>query len=134
MRTREQKSEYDVRFIRERCVKKTVLLNKEQDAEIIEHLKGVPNFNAYIKELIREDLEHRQAVERMNAKTDAVRKELAEITFPAVDNFRDEEAIKICMEEGHRIFVDIIQHWEVRVDVDTRKVLSVRDMNKLHID
>ena len=57
MRTREQKSEYDVRFIRERCVKKTVLLNREQDAEIIEYLKGVPNFNAYIKELIRKELE-----------------------------------------------------------------------------
>lgn len=57
MRTREQKSEYDVCFIRERCVKKTVLLNRETDAEIIEHLKGVPNFNAYIKELIRKGME-----------------------------------------------------------------------------
>jgi two-component SAPR family response regulator len=65
---------------------------------------------------------------------EAVEKEIGEIRFPAVDNFRDEDACKVCMEEGHRILVKTVCDWEVRIDVDTRKVLTVRNINKIHFD
>lgn len=57
MRTKEQKSVYDQKFIRERCVKKTILLNREKDADIIAWLADrEESFNALIKRLIREQM------------------------------------------------------------------------------
>lgn len=58
MRTREQKSEYDMTYIRTKCVKKTLLLHKDKDSDILEFLDGkTGNFNAIMKLLIREEIE-----------------------------------------------------------------------------
>ena len=57
MRTKEQKSVYDQKFIRDKCIKKTILLNREKDADIISWLSDQEeNFNAVIKKLIREQI------------------------------------------------------------------------------
>lgn len=57
MRTKEQKSVYDQEYIREKCVKKTVLLNRDKDSDIIAWLEGrEESFNAIVKRLIREQM------------------------------------------------------------------------------
>ena len=59
MKTKEEKSAYDQEYIREKCVKKTLLINKEKDADIIEWLSSQgETFNAIVKRLIREKIEN----------------------------------------------------------------------------
>lgn len=53
---RKRKSEYDKRFIKEQCRKKTILLHKEKDSDIISWLDRQENVNASIKKLIREHI------------------------------------------------------------------------------
>ena len=53
---KKKKAEYDKRFIKENCRKKTILLHKEKDADIIEWLDRQENVNASIKKLIREHI------------------------------------------------------------------------------
>jgi hypothetical protein len=55
VRTKEQKASYDQDYIRKQCVKKTLLLNKERDADIIAFLEG-KNVNACVKNLIRAEI------------------------------------------------------------------------------
>lgn len=57
MRTKEQKAVYDMQYMRDKCTRLSVLLNKEHDQDILEHLKNTgESFNAYVKRLIREDM------------------------------------------------------------------------------
>ena len=57
MRSKEQKAEYDMAFIRSKCVKKTVLFHKDKDLDILTYLDGKKgNFNAFIKEAIRQQM------------------------------------------------------------------------------
>ena len=53
---KKKKAEYDKRFIKENCRKKTILLHKEKDADIIEWLDRQENVNASIKKLIRKHI------------------------------------------------------------------------------
>ena len=126
------KKEYDISYSKEHIKRKFVPFNDQnpEDAELLAWLEHQPNVTKYIKALIRDDLEHHKARDRMNAETDRVRAEVGKITFPAVDGYRDEEACRVCQEEGHRIFVTNVHNWEVRIDVETRKVLTVRDLTK----
>ena len=58
MRTKEEKSQYDMAFIRTKCAKKTVLFHLDKDSDILEYIGAkTGNFNAYIKGLIRADME-----------------------------------------------------------------------------
>ena len=60
----EKKAAYDIAFIRSKCVKKTVLLHKDRDSDILTHLAGkTANFNAYIKGLIRKEIESEKGTE-----------------------------------------------------------------------
>ena len=60
MRTKEQKSQYDQEYIRNKCVRVSLLLNKEHDRDIIDHLMTISeSFNGYVKRLIRQDMESR---------------------------------------------------------------------------
>ena len=44
------------KFIKEKTRRFTLQCHKEHDKEIIEFLEAQPNFNAYIKDLIRREL------------------------------------------------------------------------------
>lgn len=57
MRTKEQKAVYDMQYMKEKCSRLSVLLNKEHDQDILEHLENTgESFNTYVKRLIREDM------------------------------------------------------------------------------
>lgn len=112
-------------------------LNKNTDAEIIQHLDRQQNIQGYLKELIKADLEYCQEIERAKefakeneARAEAKVKEM-NLTFPGIDGYRDEEACKDCWENGHTIIVHWQNGWEVRIDADAHKVLTVVDV--LHI-
>ena len=106
-------------------------LNKVTDAEIIQHLDRQPNVQGYLKSLILADLHERddieQAMERVEESARKAAEKCAEVnlTFPAEDGYRDEEACKICQEQEHSIYVHRQGPWEVRVDIDAMKVLTV---------
>ena len=53
--TNKQKA-YRVEYINTKCKKITLMLVKETDKDIIDHLETVGNKNAYLKELIRKDM------------------------------------------------------------------------------
>ena len=52
------KSTYDAAYIRENIITKKVLFNrrKPEDMALLEHAESKGNFNAYIHDLIQEDL------------------------------------------------------------------------------
>ena len=102
-------------------------LNKNTDAEIIQHLDRQQNIQGYLKELINADL---KSAKENEARAEAELKKM-NLTFPGIDGYRDEEACKECLENGHRIIVHWQNGWEVRIDADAQKVLTVVDV--LHI-
>lgn len=55
-KTSVKKKYYDMTYIRDKCKYQPILLNKETDADIIEHLAKQENKNAYLKALIRADM------------------------------------------------------------------------------
>ena len=58
MRTKEQKAQYDQEYIRQKCVRVSLLLNKEHDRDIIDHIEKInESFNGYVKRLIRQDMD-----------------------------------------------------------------------------
>ena len=95
-------------------------LNLTTDADIIDRLKqaagSAEGVQGYIKRLIREDA-----------------KKPIQISFPAVDGYRDEDAIRECQEKDHRVYANIVNNWEVRIDVDAKKVLTVKDRSGLSV-
>ena len=50
------KKDYDLTYLKTQCKRIVVLLNKNKDADIIEHLRTKESMNAYLKELIRKDM------------------------------------------------------------------------------
>lgn len=109
-------------------------LNKVRDAEIIQHLDRQPNVQGYLKELIKADLAYERELESARefakeneARAEAEVKEM-NLTFPGIDGYRDEEACKECKENEHRIIVHWQNGWEVRIDADAKKVLTVVDV------
>ena len=123
--------EYVKAYHREFRIEKKVTFNRKSpdDMALLEWLEGQPEGTVqYLKRLIREDMGQAKAIESMNERSAKVRKELSGITFPAVDGYRDEQACKEMLEKGHTVFIDIVDHWEVRIDVEAKKVLTVRDM------
>ena len=51
-----QKKDYDLLYLKTQCKRIVVLLNKNKDADIIEHLRTKESMNAYLKDLIRKDM------------------------------------------------------------------------------
>lgn len=69
MNRSEKKLAYDIAFIRSKCVKKTVLLHKDRDSDILNHLAvKSANFNAYIKGLIRKEIEGERNMKKYKVK------------------------------------------------------------------
>ena len=51
-----KKKLYIMEYEKENCTRFTFRLNNQTDADIIEHLKTVGSKNAYLKDLIRKDM------------------------------------------------------------------------------
>ena len=51
------KSQYDANYKKQKTKRIPLELNREHDADIINHLERISNRNGYIKRLIREDME-----------------------------------------------------------------------------
>ncbi len=103
------------------------------DMTLWEYLKTKENATAYIKDLIRNDMGYHKSVEDMERRVHEDLKEVSPLTFPAQDGYRDEEAIREFLENGNRLLVHRQGNWEVRVDVDARKVLAVDYLLKTNI-
>ena len=105
-------------------------LNLKTDADIIEHLGRQESVQGYIKALIREDMTIRffTRKEQNNPYSD-----IMELSFPAVDGYRDEDAIRECQEKNHRMYTPIVYNWEVLIDLDAKKVLTVKDVSGISI-
>lgn len=129
--------EYVNRYHRETIARKNVTFNrnKPDDMTLLEWAEKQPDgFVAYVKGLIMEDYEAHKAREEFISRADAAEEKVMNITFPAVDGYRDEEAIRDCIENDHTIYVRRFNNWEVRIDVDAKKVLTVRNLSNLTIE
>lgn len=51
------KAEYDMQYAKENIRRFNLKLNRIHDADLIKRLESQPNFQAYLKELIRKDME-----------------------------------------------------------------------------
>ena len=105
------KKAYDMEYAKQNITRKHIpfnLTNKE-DADLLAWLNKQENVTQYVKRLIRED----------------INRQIEGITIPAVDGFRDEAAIDDCTAKNHTIRVIRSGNWEVRIDVDARRVLTV---------
>ena len=106
---------------------KTMILsfnpNNPEDMKLWEHLQAQQNRTGYIKHLIREqitrDLEHSWY------ELDEQKKKAEQIKIPAIDGYRDEEAIKAAEDGGHRIYHYMSGPWAAVIDLDDMKVLTV---------
>ena len=121
MEDKKRKAQYDMAYARKNIRRKEIPFNLTQpeDEELFRHLESQGNYTQYIKDLIRKDMEEK--------KPD-------NITFPAVDGYRDEESIRECFKEQHKVFVKRIGKWELRIDLDARKVLTVNDLNNTTLE
>lgn len=52
----EEKTKYDIEYIKMNCKRIAFNLNKEHDKDIILYLENKPNVQGYLKALIREDM------------------------------------------------------------------------------
>lgn len=122
-------AKYDAKNTRQYHLK----LNLKTDADIIQWLDKQDSMQGYIKDLIRNDMGYHKSVEDMERRVHEDLKEVSPLTFPAQDGYRDEEAIREFLENGNRLLVHRQGNWEVRVDVDARKVLAVDYLLKTNI-
>ncbi len=53
--TNKQKA-YIVDYVKTKCKQITLMLNQENDKDIIDYLETIGNKNAYLKDLIRKDM------------------------------------------------------------------------------
>lgn len=54
----EKKKAYDIKFMKDNCIRIAFSLNKKNDTDIIEHLQKQKNKNAYLKDLVRKDMQN----------------------------------------------------------------------------
>ena len=112
------KSKYDQEYAKKNIVRKNIPFNKTvpDDVKILEWLKDRPEgMTAYIKALILDDMAQ---VEK--------EKKTSTLTVCLVDGFEDKEAIKAAIDGGHNILTVIKYGFEIKIDTDEKKVLSVR--------
>lgn len=63
MRWEMARYEYQKRYVKDHYTNFTIVMKKGEDRELIEHLKEKENKSAFMKELIRKDLENAEAGE-----------------------------------------------------------------------
>lgn len=128
------KSEYDKQYAKDHIKRKFIPFNDTvpEDVALLEWLAKQSNVTAYIKGLIRADMEQMKSFEEYNRQSEEVAKSLSDIEIPLEDFYRDEEAIKACVEGEHAIYVGWHGDYEYRIDVDARKVLTVTNKIKFN--
>ena len=55
--TTEAQKKATIKYSKKHILQKNIKLNKETDADIIQHLEKQDNVNGYLKDLIRKDIE-----------------------------------------------------------------------------
>lgn len=129
--------EYVKEYQRENRIAKKVTFNRKNpdDMAMVEWLDHRPEgIVQYLKSLIRDDMMATQARADMEERTEQDLRELSGLAIPAQHGYRDDEAIRVFEKEGHRLLVHRQGHWEARIDVDAKKVLTVVDLYKYRID
>lgn len=121
---REAIRRYDAKATRQIHLK----LNINTDADILEHLGKQDSIQGYIKRLIREDMDAQITRDWYALKCSDALEKLNGISIPLQHGYRDEDAIRNCVENEHTIYVHRMEQWEIRFDLDDRKVLTVIDM------
>ena len=54
---KEKKAAYNLQYNKDHIIQVKFSFNKDYDSDILEHLKKQPNKQAYIKKLVRDDIE-----------------------------------------------------------------------------
>ena len=103
--------------------------NNPEDMQVWEHLQRQENQTGYIKGLIRKDMQDKEAFASMKKRSDECAEKLKGVSIPFVHGYTDEEACRDALEQDHTIFVKRSGNWEIRFDVEAKKVLTVRNMN-----
>ena len=98
-------------------------LNKTTDSDILAYLERQDSIQGLIKRLIREEMEKHEAFENMAKRAQECERECSGMKIELVDGYKDEEAMRICMENDHRIYVGRHYPYEYRIDVDAKKLL-----------
>ena len=131
---------YIEQYIRENLTRKMITFNKKKPEDVarLKWLESQPEgMIAYLKKLIDEDMtrdEVRRETRREAYQAGrAAAQEVTHLSFPAIDGWKDEAAIREWKEKGHRLLVHRQDWWEVRIDVDAKKVLTVTDLRHLKI-
>ena len=99
-----------------------------EDIRLYEYIKTKKNVTGSIKELIRSEIEELESLARAKQNAIEAEKSLVGMEFPLVDGFRDEEAIATATIEAHDLFIKIVYGFEIRIDLQTKKVLTIRRM------
>ena len=104
-------------------------LNLKTDADILEYLSKQESKQGCIKACLRAAMkteeESRRRLENHIESCRLAKIKLGEMEIPLRDGYRDEEACKIATQEQHDIFVTDVFGYEVRIDVDAKKVLII---------
>lgn len=118
------KKSYDAKYIKENIFCKRLPFNRNnpEDAELLSFINKQPNFTAYVKDLIRKDMERQREQPDQPPPTG---------TIPCIlvdGGFEDKEAIREAEEKNHRIRTErYTDRWEITVDLDARKVIREID-------
>ena len=132
--------EYQAKYEQENLIQKKVRFNRKNEEDMIlldwamshknfsQYIKGLISSDMNLKDLFREDEEEQEEPTKEPEK--ATVPKVGTITFPGIDGYRDEEAIKDCVENEHGVYCGRYDFWEVRIDMNTKKVLAVDDIRK----
>lgn len=99
-----------------------------EDMRVYEFLKTGRNVTRFIKDLAKSRLDELDAMRRAEENAREAERSLIGLEVPLVDGYKDEEAIKLATLEQHDIFIKIVYGYEIRIDLETKKVLTVRRM------
>ena len=117
------KKKYDAEYYKQNIFCKRLPFNRSvpEDAELLDFVNRQDNFTAYIKDLIRKDME-RQRTETADPPPDRIALVLVN------GGFEDAEAIREAEENNHAIATEWHNdRWEITVDLDARKIIREID-------
>lgn len=118
------KKSYDAEYYRKNIFCKRLPFNRSipEDEELLDFVNKQENFTAYIKDLIRKDMDRQREQPDQPPPTG---------TIPCIlvnGGFEDAEAIREAEENNHRIKTEFYtDRWEITVDLDARKILREID-------
>lgn len=96
------------------------------DVELLSFLRSQGNITQFIKERIRAEINRSEARENAIKQAQEDEKSLSGLAVPLIHGYEDKEAIKDAIAGEHRIFIKRAYGFELRFDLDTKKLLTAK--------